>query len=267
LQCWLHNHGQQLRKLKLQHIIGMSVLPCPKLQHLSRRSCDLDFTAGGSAFLTSIRSATALTSLHINKCRVLVDDQAGAAQATAAQFLSALPPLASLQQLSVCGVGVYTSDAASHHRYISAHVLLSTTLLQRLQHLTQLHLQGDLMQADGLVQHIGSMTDLQDLCLGGVARYSPHLRRLDVTQLTALTKLRRLGLQGVTLACASAAQSGANAAALLAWLPMLQELSSLNSLQLRAVHGLEADRSLPSNHSLQGPHSWHCSAAHRPQGY
>jgi hypothetical protein len=218
----------------------MSVLPCPKLQHLSLRSCDLDFTAGGSAFLTSIRSATALTSLHVYKCRVLVDDQAGAERATAAQFLSSLAPLASLQQLSVCAVGVYTSRAASNHRCASAHVSLSATLLQRLQHLTQLHLQADLSEADGLVQHIGSMTDLQDLRLGGVTKYCPRPQRLHVTQLTALTKLRRLGLHSVSLACDSAAQSGANAAALLAWLPMLQELSSL---QLRAVRGLEADSS------------------------
>jgi hypothetical protein len=194
LQCWLHNHGQQLHKLKLQYAMRLSVLPCPQLQHLLLHSCELDFTAGSSAFPSSISTATALTSLHINMCTVLVDDQAGAVEAAAAQFLSALiPSLTSLQELSVFGVGIYTGRALSKP---SAHLLLPATGLQRLLRLTQLHLQVGGEQADGVVQHIGSMTDLQDLRLGGVVGARPRLgQHLSVTQLTALTKLRVLGLR------------------------------------------------------------------------
>lgn len=113
--------------------------------------------------------------------------------------------------------------------------LAATAILQPMQHLTQLQL--DIEQetlADGVVQHIGSMTDLQDLRLGGV-KGAPL--KLAGTHLTRLTKLRQLGLRGASLESGTPAESAANAAALLAWLPRLQELSSL---QLRAVDNLSA---------------------------
>jgi hypothetical protein len=110
--------------------------------------------------------------------------------------------------------------------YYKATVLLHTTVLQQMQHLTQLQLSVE-SRADELLQHISTMTDLQNLRLHG------HLQ-LSVTQLTSLTKLQRLGLRGASLGHA-AAESAANAVALLAWLPSLPFLSSL---QLRDMSGL-----------------------------
>jgi hypothetical protein len=218
----------------------MSVLPCPQLQHLVLRNCDLDFICS-SAFSNNINAATALTSLHINKCRLIAESQGGVAEAAAAHLRSALSALTALQELSVCDVGAYYK----HHwgGGASAELVLTTRIMRPLQHLTQLHLQASDRWSPGLVQHIGSMTDLQDLRLGGT-KYDAI--QLTVTQLTALTKLRRLGLRGIILDYGIAngfdygteEEAAANAAALLAWLPKLQELSSL---QLRAVMGLEAE--------------------------
>jgi hypothetical protein len=132
----------------------------------------------------------------------------------------------------MCCVFAHASHATSYGPGPSAHLLLPTTVLQPLQHLTRLHLQV-LPSTDGVVQHIGSMTDLQDLRLGAINEGT--VLQLTIPQLTALTKLRRLGLQGASLRCGTPAEAAANVAALLAWLPMLQELSSL---QLRDVVGL-----------------------------
>jgi hypothetical protein len=211
----------------------LSVPPCPKLQHLSLHACKLDLTGCSSAFCSRISTATALTSLHINKCTVDVDGPTTEVlQAETAQLLSALTPLTALQELSMCCVFAHASHATSYGPGPSAHLLLPTTVLQPLQHLTQLHLQV-LPSTDGVVQHIGSMTDLQDLRLRAINEGT--VLQLTTTQLTALTKLRRLGLQGVSLWCGTPAEAAANVAALLAWLPRLQELSSL---QLRDVVGL-----------------------------
>jgi hypothetical protein len=57
--------------------------------------------------------------------------------AAAGQFLSALTPLTALQELSVRFVRICCTDDEEEWR----HVLLPTTVLQPLQHLTQLHLQ------------------------------------------------------------------------------------------------------------------------------
>jgi hypothetical protein len=234
LQRWLRKHGHQLRKLRMHSIMqrGLSKLPCPQLQHLALHSCVFDFRDGGSAFCSSIRTATGLTSLHFSKCKLFFQGKTpGDFRAAATQLLSALAPLTALQELSVCGAGMCTNISM----VLAGYVLLPATVLQPLQHLTQLHLNAT-GRSDGLVQHIGSMADLQDLRLGGV-KGDPLL--LPVTQLTALTKLRRLGLRGVSLNFSTAEVSGANAAALLAWLPALQGLSSL---QLRVVTGLCAGR-------------------------
>lgn len=251
LQRWVHKHGQQLRKLQLRCVRGLAELPCPQLLQLSLQSCDFDFTAGSSSLASSLSTATALTGLHLNKCTLLSSTTAEA-RAEAAHLLSAVAALTALQELSVCGVSCTASDSCP-----SVPVLLTTTVLQALQHLTQLQLQAE-PQADALVQHIGSMTNLRDLRLGGVPeallwhggqRVTPL--RLNVTQLTALTQLVRLGLRGVSLCrggctdapaygcntCENQGDSATNAAALLTWLPSLEGLSSL---QLRSVQGLFA---------------------------
>ena len=237
LQCWMAKYGQQLQTLRLLSVadsMGLVLQLCPHLQHLSLHSCDVDVTLCSRANLfNSISTATALSSLHINKCRLLVSrGSRKAAETAVAQVLSALAPLTAFRELSVCGVGACARAPDTFPDAPSAHLLLPTAFLQPLQHLTQLHLQAKHKKEGGVLQHIGSMTDLQDLRLGGV---NGAPLQLAVTQLTALTKLRRLGLRGVSLECRSAVKSGANIAALLAWLPMLQGLSSL---QLRAVAGL-----------------------------
>jgi hypothetical protein len=231
---WVRKHGHQLRQLRMNLVMlrDLSGLCCPNLQRLTLHGCVLDCSDAGSAFCSSISTATELTSLHINKCKLLVQSNASkdVQGAAAAQFLSALAPLTALQELSVCGVGIFTG-IRSLVGEPSGYVLLTTATLQPLQHLTQLQLQAGGGEADGLVQHIGSMTDLQDLRLGGPVTYAPMLQ-LAVTQLTTLTKLQRLGLRGVTLRNGGTATG---AAALLSWLPKLQGLSSL---QLRSVTGM-----------------------------
>jgi hypothetical protein len=133
-----------------------------------------------------------------------------------------------------------TSQVHGNHKD-SLLVMLHTSILQRMQDLTQLHLSTDYGPGTELLQHVGSMTDLRDLrvggCNSGLIQRGPL--QLAVSQLTALTKLQRLGLRGVRLADGtSTAEAAANAAALLAWLPSLQALSSL---QLRKVDGLTDD--------------------------
>ena len=224
----MHKHGQQLQlqTMRLRSIKELSVPPSSKHQHLVLSSCDLEC----STVCISISTATALTSMHINKCRLVVQRQLDV-DASKAQLLAALAPLTALQELSWCGVVIHTTHPAS----TSSALQPSTAILQPMQHLTQLQL--DIEQetlADGVVQHIGSMTDLQDLRLGGV-KGAPL--KLAVKHLTRLTKLRQLGLRGASLESGTPAESAANAAALLAWLPRLQELSNL---QLRAVDNLSA---------------------------
>jgi hypothetical protein len=229
------------------------VLPCPQLQHLWLNNCDLQL---GSGLGTSISRATALTSLHMSKCRLHFQDP-GDVEITVAHLMLVMASLTALQELSVYGVAacsrqpgwLATSD-------LSAPLLLPITVLQPLQHLTQLHLQVQsrgadsckgACQVDRLVQHTGRMTNLQDLRLGGV-KGDPL--QLAVMQLTALTKLQHLGLCGVFLNADTTTESGANAAALLAWLPRLHRLSSL---QLRAVKGLCAAGRRPQDNELYPP--------------
>jgi hypothetical protein len=176
---------------------GLSHLPCSQLQHLGLHSCVLDFSDGSSAVCSSISTATALTSLHINKCKLLIDCKAsGSVKAAAELLLSSLAPLTALQELGVSCVGIMmliSNSISGEERLQLGRILLRTTVLQPLQHLTQLQLQTNgiaAYEANGVVQHIGRMMDLQALQLGGVK--GAHLQ-LAVTQLTALTKLRGWG--------------------------------------------------------------------------
>ena len=229
------------------------MLLCSQLQRLSLYSCGFDLTADNSAFCSSISTATGLTSLHINKCRLMVDmedldDKFGISQPDTHLLLLALTSLTALQELSVCGAAVFcNSQPASDYNDPPAHLPLNITVLQPLQHLTQLHLQLQTRGCIGgewprgverMLQHIGTMTDLQDLRLG-CNTWERDYYDLDVAPLTSLTKLRSLGLRGVDLKNVgppgSAAEAGANVAALLAWVAKLQGLSSL---QLRTVAGL-----------------------------
>lgn len=117
--------------------------PSSKLQHLVLSSCDLEC----STVCISISTATALTSLHINKCRLVVQRQLDV-DASKAQLLAALAPLTALQELSWCGVVIHTTHPAS----TSSALQPSTAILQPMQHLTQLQL--DIEQetlADGVV--------------------------------------------------------------------------------------------------------------------
>lgn len=211
-QNWLHNHGQHLNKLRLHSSKGLSALPCPQLQLLSLDSCEFNLTSSSNGwwpgssndFWRSISTATALTSLHINKCTLLCNSWVGRTRgrgaasahppAAPAHFLPTLAPLCRLQEFSLCAVSAASKNALNQPVPL-ARVLLHATILQRMQHLTQLHMQAG-GRAVKLLQHIGSMTDLQDLRLGGVEG-APL--QLAVTRLTALTMLQRLGMRRVSL--------------------------------------------------------------------
>jgi hypothetical protein len=82
-----------------------------------------------------------------------------------AHLLAVLAPLTGLQELSMCGV-MATSQVHGNHKD-SLLVMLHTSILQRMQDLTQLHLSTDYGPGTELLQHVGSMTDLRDLRVGG----------------------------------------------------------------------------------------------------
>lgn len=156
----------------------------------------------------------------------------------------------------------------------SVQLLLPTTVLQQLQHLTQLCLQAKGMAGD-MMQHIGTMTNLRDLRLSGVKpaadwRQAPP-RMLSITHLTPLTQLRRLVLRGVRLDHGSRQQAAAKAAAMLAWLPTLQDLTRLQLAAVEGLHDNSQGRELyppaAAYYVVQGPHSWQFTAAHRLAGY
>jgi hypothetical protein len=222
-------HKPLLRKLRLHSLMRLPVLPSLKLQHLSLHDCDLGVINSSNVFSNSISTATALTSLHIPRCVVRVPDHIEDAEAAATGFLSPLASLTDLQELSVCGVKKFVALCPGSQ---SVQLLLPTTVLQQLQHLTQLCLQAKGMAGD-MMQHIGTMTNLRTCGLAASSRRPP--RMLSVTHLAPLTQLRWLGLRGVRLDHGSRQQAAAKAAAMLAWLPTLQDLTCL---QLAAVEGL-----------------------------
>lgn len=165
LQDCLYNHGQHLHTLRLHSIKGLSALPCPQLQHLTLCSCEFNLK-NSSTFWHSISTLTALSSLHINKCELLVERFVWSKEEPRmAHLLAVLAPLTGLQELSMCGV-MATSQVHGNHKD-SLLVMLHTSILQRMQHLTQLHLSTDYGPGTELLQHVGSMTDLRDLRVGG----------------------------------------------------------------------------------------------------
>lgn len=279
-QRWLNKYGRRLQKLRanLRPIAAgatapRSQLPSPpvsvlsELRQLHLQHAELQLT-GPNSIAAALAAATKLSSLRLETCAITVSNtlhDAGAAFAegeaarasAGTALLAALVSLPALQELSLCnytvdwtiiyGLGPGESRGANPRP-----MPLPTTAIQalsRVQGLTQLQLQGvQLDDHSAAIQHIGSMTSLLHLQLGGWPERAEREHslawptfadpggvgpmRVELSGLTGLTQLRHFGLRYVQLHSSAGGAMRDNGFALVQWLP---ELLQLSSLQLQGV--------------------------------
>jgi len=200
LQRWMEKHGQQLEVLQLHACDGASLtaLPCPQLQDLLLHGSLLRGLSISSSVWADIAAATKLISVSLKYMGTAPQQ---------ADVVSALTALPDLQQLT------WHSDELQ---------LCDSSLLQQLTQLTALDLL--LSVAAAALQHLGSLTKLQRLCIYAAQDWAaagcPGLQELKV--------LTSLDLHNVTDIPASVAQLSA-----------LQELI-VSEATPAAVAGLQA---------------------------
>lgn len=254
--------------------MSRSLLPCPplsvlfELQQLHLQHAELQLS-GPNSIHSALAAATKLSSLHLENCAITLSQTrpayaaAVAADVTTAgaELLAAIMQVPALQDLSLSDLRVdwVLAPTLGERVIFSQHPAeLLTADIQALQGLTQLQLQGVRFEnSAAALQHIGSMTSLQHLQLGGWPNKGDYKHNtawpafadpsragplhVEVSSLTGLTNLRHFGLRYARLdgAAGGAAEQRAawfvNVSTLLLWLP---ELPQLSSLQLQGVQGL-----------------------------
>jgi len=230
LQEWLEKYGSQVKTLRL-HVscqADMPRLPCTQLRDL--RLCGSDQLTLEGRLWNDIAAATKLTSVSLQ--HVFTNSQ----QADVVSALTALPDLQQLTWREVqCGQG--------------QKLLLDSRLLQQLTKVTRLKLDTVLVEA---LQHLGSMSKLQRLCLMDAdvwdAAEIPGLQ-----QLMALTSLKmRLHLEGLpsVVSNLTALQQLQLWAATPTELNCLKALTALTKLRVGSLNHDHTPLQLPALHSL-----------------